>query len=325
MHPFIYQLRFAEKFCFAAAGADAGAGGGSPGGDGGGDGGGAAGGGAADGGAAGGGDVEAFLQQIPENIRGEAYFKDVKTTADLATRAFHQAKLVGLDKSLVLRLPATADDAEGWNGVYNQLGRPESADKYTLEAPKDLPEGLTIAAELQKGFASTAHQLGLTQKQVEGLFQWWNGSRAAQWKTLTEAETKAAAAVEKTIDERWGQAKAAKLAASETAIAHYDETLKLNGELSNAIKAMPAASRVALGELFAHLGERLAEDGFVGKGGEGGQGALSPTEARQEINARLGDKQFMDAYQNPRHPGHKDAVDKMLELHEFIAPTAEAA
>lgn len=322
MHPFIYRLRFAEKFCFAAASADAGGGGGP------GDGGGAGGAGGDAGGGAGGGaggDVEAFLQQIPEGIRGEAYFKDVKTTADLATRAFHQAKLVGLDKSVVLRLPATPDDADGWNGVYNQLGRPESADKYALEAPKDLPEGLAIDPELQKAFAGTAHQLGLSQRQVEGLFQWWNGSRAEAWKGISTNQAAELAAVEKQIDERWGQAKAAKLAASETAIAHFDKTLKLDGELPKAIAAMPASSRVALGELFAHLGGQLAEDGFVGKGGEGGDGAKSPTEARQQINANLGNKEFMERYQNPRHPGHKDAVEEMLKLHEFIAPAADAA
>lgn len=70
-------------------------------------------------------------------------------------------KLVGGDPKTLVRIPK-ADDAEGQAKFYNQMGRPETVDKYTpVEALKD--------DALAKAMAPDAHALGLTDKQWTGL------------------------------------------------------------------------------------------------------------------------------------------------------------
>ena len=259
--------------------------------------------------------VEAFLAQIPEAIRGEAYFKDIKDVGNLATRAWNQAKLIGRDPETLVAIPGP-DDQDGWTKVWDQLGRPAKPDEYGFVAPT-LPEGLTIDEQLQTGFATKAHELGLSKKQAGQLYDWWNASRGAQWQAIQGAEIAAKEASVAQMRQEFGQAFDEKIALVDATIDALDREMKTNGGLQEAITAMPFESRLALSKLFLHIAPMLREDILIGgRDAQGASGILSPTEAQQQINALLADPQFTKAYYDKRQPGHDAAVARMLRLHE---------
>ena len=67
--------------------------------------------------------------------------------------------MIGQDKVAVPNKNSTEDQ---WNEVYAKLGRPESADKYALDAKSE-----TVAMDegAIKSFAEQSHKLGLNNTQ----------------------------------------------------------------------------------------------------------------------------------------------------------------
>ena len=272
------------------------------------------------GGTGGGGE---FLSLIPEEIRGEAYFRDIRDVPNLAQKAFHQAKLIGRDPNTLLAIPGP-DDADGWNTVYSRLGRPEAADKYQFADPEKVPQGLTVNPEAKTQFASRAHELGLSQKQAAALYEFVNGGRIAGFEKALAEHGEGLKAAEAQLRADWGHAYDDKHRRAEEAVNLLDDQLKLGGGLKQAIEAMPAESRVALGKAMEYARGFFEEGGLPGRGGAIA-GALAPDEARQQIAALQQDPQFMAAFMSGGAAGHAEAVQRMLRLHEFLTPAADQA
>lgn len=265
-----------------------------------------------------------FLDQVPADIRGEAYFRDIRDVGSLATKAFHQAKLIGVPPDQLIRL-AGPDDAEGWKGIYDKLGRPESPDKYALTDPTEPPAGFTVNAEKKAAFAGFAHQNGLSQKQADAAYQYFNGERIGRF-TEAMAEIKSGIdQVDTTLKGEWGQAYDQKTGQMNLAIAHFAAQHKLGDALQQAIDATPGENGVAVRKVFAELGRQMQEDGVIGKGSGGPGDIPSPVEAKQQIAALQGDAAFTKAFTDGNAPGHKDAVEKWNKLHEFAYPPAAQA
>lgn len=253
----------------------------------------------------------AFAEQLPEDIRGEAAFRDIKDLAGLAKSYFHAQKLIGRDPSTLLPIPAP-DDAAGQEALYARLGRPEKPEGYKLPAP---PEGLAANPELQTGFQQAAHKAGLNETQARTLVEWWNSQAAtmtkAQAETAQRTETEATSA----LKQEWGAAFDEKLHLAKSALAHYGDEKLLAYLEQTRLGNDPAVLR-----MFAKIGGQLAEDGVVGRGE--GAGRSSPVEAQQQIAGLQSDKGFMKAYMDRRDPGHEAAVKKMQGLYEFAYPAA---
>ena len=63
----------------------------------------------------------------PEDVRKLLETTKWQTVEDMAKGYTELQKFTGVGKHLVI---PEADDVEGWNNVYNQLGRPETPDGY---------------------------------------------------------------------------------------------------------------------------------------------------------------------------------------------------
>jgi len=71
------------------------------------------------------------------------------------------------------------------------------------------------------------------------------------------------------------------------------------------------------------VGKAIANDEIVGGGGRQGF-LMSPSEAKQEIAQKKQDPNFMKAYQERDHVGHKEAVADMQKLFASAYPAEEA-
>lgn len=266
-----------------------------------------------------------FAERLPEKIRGEAAFKDIKDLDGLANSYFNAQKMIGLPKDRVLALPAPDADAKAWDEVWGRLGRPETADKYVVPKRADGKDYSETDLATQKVLLQMLHEAGAPQRLIDNVVPKWNefvdGLTAAD-ATKTKADLDARVAALKT---KWGAAANDKSKLANDAILHLDQTLNLGGALAKEFDGAKIEQFPALAEVFAHIGGMYREDGVIGKGGSGGQGdMLSPAEATQQINALHGDEKFMQAYKSKDHPGHKDAVDRMMRLYEMQNPPKQA-
>ena len=257
--------------------------------------------------------VVAFAESLPEAIRGEAAFKDIKSLDALANSYLHAQRMIGVDPSQVLRLPG-ADDAAAWDAVYGKLGRPEAADKYAFAEVK-LPEGMTVDPALQTGYQEAAHKAGLSVKQADALYQWWNAQMGEKFTAQSGQTVQAQTAAIDTLRGEWGAAFDQNVALAKEAVGHYGGE-KLKAELDgNGLGNSPELARI-----FAKLGKNLQEDGVIGRGGGDGGGINSPGEARQQISALQKDSAFLKSYTDKRDAGHADAVARMQGLYQQAYP-----
>lgn len=252
----------------------------------------------------------AFAEQLPESIRGEAVFRDIKDLAGLANGYLHAQKMIGQDPKNVLVLPAP-DDADAWNAAFAKLGRPEKADGYQVTAP----EGVAVDAALQTAFLEKAHAAGLSQRQAESLYGWYNEMGAASTAARTAASAASLEAATTQLRTEWGAAFDQNLDLANKAIAHYG-----GAQLDAELKANGLANSPHLAKVLAKMGRQLSEDGVVGRIAPGGTLVKSPGEAKQEINALYADKAFTAVYANKTALGHADAVARMQALFQLAHP-----
>ncbi len=94
-------------------------------------------------------------------------------TKDEAVKALvHAQRMIGKTPEGFIRMPGEDEGDEELAAFYTALGRPEGADGYELPN-MDMPEGLEVREEMIGGLKEKAHELGLTPKQVSGLYEWF--------------------------------------------------------------------------------------------------------------------------------------------------------
>lgn len=221
---------------------------------------------------------------FPEAHKG---FMETKGNPDPATFVesyINLEKLVGADPKSILRIPKEGD-ADAQAKFYNALGRPETADKYTaFDALKDDP--------LAKAMAPVAHELGLTDKQWQGLqAKLMEQTAAMQTAGATQSAAEEKAANAKRMDALKADVGADKMAeftehahrAVRTAV---PETYKdpgtgetLNRDQINARIEAALGPDLAL-RIFSTLGKFQAEDASVHGGPASGIMGRDAAQAR---------------------------------------------
>lgn len=208
-------------------------------------------------------------------------------------------KFAGGSKSLV-ELPGPDAPPEKVAEFYAKLGRPESPEKYGIQAPEGADP------EVVGWFKSTAHELGLSDKQAQALFTKYNemaGGRLQAMEEQSKAQSEKAIA---DLRREWGQGYEAQIDMGRRAVA----ALGLNEQKLSEYEAKLSTGEML--KLFATLGSKMGEPAFAGdRDGASGFG-LTPAAAKQQVDELKMDKQFMDAYMK----GDPGAVSKMKRLME---------
>lgn len=256
---------------------------------------------------------DAFIAMLPEEIRSEGVFANFNGVEDLAKSYFNAAKMVGLDKGSVVAIPRD-DSKEAWDGVYSKLGRPESPDKYNLDAYKDSVD----MAEL-KPWVEKLHSLGFNQKQVDGVFgEFFGKAKEAQEKIAAEKEARY---------ETWGaQVKAEYgMATDQRLDAAINVAEKLAGpEAVKIIADNPDVFRnPTMVKLLVSVAEKTGEGSILLPGGQKTSGPLSPADAKQQLSALQANPEYWDAVTNKAHPQHDYFVETKTKLWQFIAGDAK--
>jgi hypothetical protein len=261
----------------------------------------------------------AFADSLPESIRADAVFRDIKDLDGLAKSYHSAAKMIGGRPEDLMKLPGV-DDAEAWSGVYAKLGRPEKADGYTFKPAEGAPAFTPADKAFQAAMMPAFHAAGMNQKQLDAVAAAYEGYAGKIMGETGAAAVTLRATNDATLHTEWGKAFDQNIGDARAAAVHYfgEETAKL-------LESDPKyGDSIGIVRGLATMGKQLREDGVVGRVGAGG-GALSPVEAQQQIAGLLGDAQFSKAYTDKANPGHQAAVDKMAGLYAQGYPEPVAA
>lgn len=298
-----------------AGGGDGGNGAGAPGGEG--AGGGAPGGGGA-GNGAGGANVDTLFDGFSDEMKNWAINKGFTKPADFATAAMSAEKMLG-GKTLPAPDPSNPEKLAEWEG-WKALGVPEAADGYKVERPQ-LAEGIEWDEAAEGMFRELAHKHHFTPGQFQAAVELYANLVSQQ---SGQALAQAAAKWEDVKGElvrEWGPAEFQKrVDVAREAIRHYarDERGKPLVD-----EAVVQRINMALGDagtirFFADIGMQLAEQRIIG-GSTGIQFGMTPQQAVAKAEEKRRDAEFMKAYNDKSHPGHKGAVAEMLRLNQIAA------
>lgn len=234
------------------------------------------------------------------DLKGYVQNKGWQDPAEMALGYRNLEKLLGGEK---LPMPKGADDAEGWNRVFDALGRPKSAEEYKLPVPEGDPGTFAKAA------GEVFHKTGITQTQAATIAEWWNGQTAAAVEAQ-KAESAAKAQQDlTTLRTEWGGA--------------YDENVEMGRRAAREFgmdhaKLATIENALGTGEMLkfmARVGRGLAEPSFAT--GNGGQTfGMTPQAAQSRINDLRNDPAWASKYLK----GDADARAEMTRLQALANP-----
>jgi len=190
------------------------------------------------------------------------------------------------------------DDADGWNNLYSQLGRPEEAAGYAMPEV----EGAPMSDDRASFLSEVAHEAGLSRGQFEKVMN----KVLAQEAEVVQAQQAEFEQGMSNLKTEWGMA--------------FDERSGVAEKVrSQFMKHVPAEAvgpetMKALYEIGKQLGGETAQ---VLNQGETGA-ALTPQDAQTQISEIRNNPQH--PYNNKADPGHKAAREKVQRLYKAAYP-----
>ena len=224
-------------------------------------------------------------------------------TIDNVLGSYHNLeKLMGADKA-GRTVTMLGDDAtpEQRNEFYGKLGRPDNVDGYTFK----LAEGADTAR--LDAMRNKAHDLGITDSQFSGLAEADIDYLSTINQTNTDEAAISKAEAELQLKKEWGAAYELKVAGIEVAA----QKLGFNDDqLSGLHKAMgPVEAMKFVDSLNTKMGDHKFESGDLVNSNH-----KTPAQAETEMQELSMNREFMDAWLDRGHPGHKAAVEKKSTL-----------
>ena len=249
--------------------------------------------------------AKSWKEAISEEYRTDPNIEKFTEIDALAKSYINATKMIGQDKVAVPNENSTEDQ---WNEVYTKLGRPESADKYKLEANSEV---VPIDENAIKTFAETSHKLGLNNKQAQGILEYYkNMMEGTAQQSKIDSETSQAQA-EQELRQEWGKSfdenrkKAAAIAKANLGADFLDTTFLKDGSV--------LGNNPTVIKGFLKIANMMSEDPIVTTESESvDQGKNLEAEISQIMN----DKSH--PYHVKGHPDHDKSVQQMLTLREML-------
>ena len=248
--------------------------------------------------------AKTWKEAISEEFRNDPNIEKFTEIDALAKSYINATQMIGKDKVAVPNKNSTDDQ---WNEVYDKLGRPESADKYSLNAKSEV---VPIDDNAIKQFAENAHQLGLNNKQAQGILEFYkNNMEGMAQQAKVDTETAQAQSTQQ-LRQEWGR--------------EFDTNIKKAGALAKAnmnpeILDMQLKDGMRLGDHpeiikgFAKIAGMMSEDKIVSTESEN---VSSNTDVETEISEIMNNKD--GPYWNRSHPDHDKMVQQVYTLREML-------
>lgn len=220
--------------------------------------------------------------------------------ANLMKSYVHTKKAFGRNK---VALPGKDATDEDWNSFYNQIGRPEDVEKYSLNVPEEADE------EVVNEFKQKAHEAGLLPKQAQKLFDWYSEFSGKMQEKVSNQQNEKLAEQIQGLKKEWGNGYDKELDIAKNALKQF-----ATAEEIEAMKESGLSKNVQVIKLLNKVGKGLMEDSF--KPEAKGTFGMTKDEAESKIEEMYSNPN--GAYLNKAHPKHYDAIQKMLKLQQIV-------
>ena len=251
-----------------------------------------------------------WRDKLPEEIRALPSLQKLDSEEALARSYVNLEKMLGQDK---VPVPRDEQDTEAWDRLYKAAGRPDKADDYKYEAPKDMPAGIQYDEGKVAYVKQVAHQNGWNQRQFDGAM-----------KALYEDQVKAHAMWNKSLEDQKAEAiRALELTGNRQEIETLAKTTVQQYFDADAIARIEQAG---LGNdpifirALAGIGKDLTGHQVLkGRGGE-------PVKTMEQLKHEVGEFQskHASALQDQSHPDHKMRVNEFEAMMRKMYPEQAA-
>lgn len=258
-------------------------------------------------------DAAAWRNMVPKDFRDHPSLKDYKDFGSFVKSHVNLVGLLGREP----RVPAKDAPPDQWTQFFSALGRPDTADKYTLPLPAgdDAPQ---VIPEVVDGFKRIAHEAGLSQSQAHKVAEWYFGVLNEQSDGLAAETAALTERAERELKREWGQAYDSKVRAAAKLLSEFG-----GKDLLDWLEVSGAGSNPHLIRMAAKLADAFSEDRLGHS--RGANFGYTPAEAQKEINRLQLDAEFQKALFDNQHPGHAEAVRRRSELFAAAFPTEDAS
>ena len=248
--------------------------------------------------------TSSWKDSISEEYRADPSIEKFTEIDALAKSYINATKMIGQDKIVI---PTKNSSQEAWDEAYAKLGRPESADKYALDAKSDV---VPFDETAIKSFAEQSHKLGLNNKQAQGILEFYkNNMEGSAQQAKIDTET-AQSQAEQQLRQEWGR--------------DFDGKVKQAGALAKAninpeVLDMTLSNGTRLGDHpeiikgFAKIANMMSEDKIVATESEN---VNTVADIETEISAITNDTD--GPYWNKQHPDHDKVVQQVYTLREML-------
>lgn len=242
-----------------------------------------------------------WRSSLSEDIRDDPSFSKFKDVNALASSYVNLQGHLGRDK---IAKPVTDSD---WDGVYEFLGRPESAEEYNISLPDELPDQVKsqFNDEALSSFKQEAHKLGLNSQQVSSLVAWQAGNMGTQYEALNEMQGKSVDDGERALKEEWGRAYDQNIDFAKKAFSEFG-----GDALAAKMESSGLGNDPDVLKAFANIAKSTMADKDLAGPSTSAKMALTPEEAKTEAATIMSHPAYLDR----KHPEHTGLVKKVQGL-----------
>ncbi|PHR91049.1 MAG: hypothetical protein COA69_13435 [Robiginitomaculum sp.] len=244
---------------------------------------------------------------------GQTYIANngYKNIDDALAAGDRAQKLVGLDKGQVLKLPVGDPDPANadWQAAWNAAGRPEKSDGYTqFEKIEGVPE---LSAEQLTTVQADVHDLGLSDRQLQGVMALYGKMGLETEKAKETAGTQATDTATASLQSEWGGSYKDNMNAVGALMDQYGEGVR------DFMNDSGAGNDGRMANFLLNITKVIGEPGTLT--GEGNQNTETTVVAAQASLAKL-KVDHRDALGSKSHASHDWAVKERLRLQKVITP-----
>ena len=247
-------------------------------------------------------DLPEFLKGLDADLAKEPMLKNHKDLNSLIKSYVHAQKAIGKDKVV---LPTKNSSKEEWDKVFKALGKPESLEKYGIDAKTS-----KLGEEMTNALLKQAFDNNLLPSQIKPLVKLLEESlEGEKGKVKAEFEAKLGKELEG-LKKEWADGFDKNMTYAKSALKEFaDDNFK------QYLKDSGMDKDVNLIKLFSKIGKAMGDDQFHGVGAE------SFNYTQDEIKSKIASirNDAAGALYNKSHADHKRTVEELERLYKKLA------
>ncbi len=263
------------------------------------------------GGGAGGGATQGFISTLPAELQAEPSLQNFKDVGTLAKSYVSAQKMIGQNR---VAIPQETWGESEWNGLFDQIGRPKTADDYKVPG-FEFKSGAKLDDAKMKAAKAALHGAGLNQRQFDSVMKYYFQSVDGDITSATAAQAAARAASENQLRSTWGDSFESNVALAKSVVNKFGDA-----DFIKEMESSGLGNNPKLIQVLHNIGKAMLEDHSRGGTAADQMHITDQSRAQQEIGKLKQDDVFMKKYLNRNEVGHKEAVEHMRKLFEVGFP-----